>query len=83
MLSILVLAAFARAGDWPCYRGDDARSATTSEELAFPLSPAWVHTTQPARPAWPDPLKEAYVLDFDRAGARRHRRAGPVRVLGR
>ena len=43
------------AADWPCYRADGARSATTSEELTFPLGLRWVYTpTQRPRPAWPD-----------------------------
>ena len=29
--------------DWPCYRGDAARSAISAEKLAFPLEALWVY----------------------------------------
>jgi len=46
----------AAADDWPVYRHDVGRSATTRERLRLPLSPAW--TYQPLhkpQPAWGDP----------------------------
>ena len=29
------------AADWPAYRGNSGRTATTSEQLSFPLTPMW------------------------------------------
>ncbi len=57
------------AADWPAYRMDNARTATTPESLEFPLSPAWTHV--PARkhqPAWPDAfLMRGRGKNFDAA----------------
>ncbi|MDD4786965.1 MAG: PQQ-binding-like beta-propeller repeat protein, partial [Pirellulales bacterium] len=57
---VLALAASAsvaaRAGDWPTYRHDIARSGVTSEEVRPPLRECWVF--QPAHapePAWGRP----------------------------
>ena len=53
-LIALAQAALALATDWPCYRADAARSATTSEEPTFPLALRWVYTpAQRPRPAGP------------------------------
>lgn len=47
----------ADAADWPAYRANNARTATTSEKLTFPLSLAWKHVpAQKHQPAWPDPF---------------------------
>lgn len=49
----------ARAGDWPTYRHDVARSGITTEKLPLPLSSAWVFKSPWApRPAWGDPRPE-------------------------
>ncbi len=55
------------AEDWPCYRKDARRSATTPERLAFPLAAKWTRAGAPPRPAWPEPGRSANPLDFDRA----------------
>ena len=56
------------AADWPCYRGDAARTAKSTETLAFPLEPIWVYQpAQAPRPAWPDPFRETHSMDFDAA----------------
>lgn len=46
----------ARAGDWPTYRHDIARSGVTSEEVRPPLSECWVfRPAHPPEPAWGHP----------------------------
>ncbi len=65
----------ARAEDWPTHMHDVARSGTTSERLALPLSPHWVFTSKHApEPAWPPPksveieyVREVHKVDFDEA----------------
>ena len=65
---ITLLGSLTRAADWPAYRADNARSATTSEKLQFPLSLAWKYV--PARKhrlAWPDMfsiLRRAKAFDY-------------------
>ena len=54
--------------DWPAYKSDGQRSGVTSDELAFPLAEKWSYeTSQPPRPAWPEPGKELHRMDFDYA----------------
>jgi outer membrane protein assembly factor BamB len=57
------------AADWPAYRGNSARTATTSEKLTFPLREVWKYI--PKRkplPAWPDKfMAEVAGCDFDHA----------------
>jgi len=56
------------ADDWPVYRKDSCRSATTAEKLKFPLKKVWVYEpAQPPTPAWPEPGKELHRIDFDYA----------------
>ena len=67
-LALLCAATSADAQDreWPTYRADAARSGVTSEELKFPLVPAWTYRcAQAPRPAWPVPRKESHRIDFD------------------
>ncbi len=60
----------ASAADWPCHRGDLARSARTDERLDLPLALRWVYVpAQPPCPAWPDPVKEPHRMPFDYAPA--------------
>ena len=62
------LSSVARAGDWPTYRHDLARSGVTSEALRFPLYEQWSHAGAPApKPAWPEPGREHNRLPFDYA----------------
>jgi outer membrane protein assembly factor BamB len=57
------------AADWPAYRGNSARTATTSEKLTYPLKEVWKYV--PKRkplPAWPDKfMAEVAGCDFDYA----------------
>lgn len=60
-LPVLVMgcAAAAMASDWPAYRHDNARSARTEEQLAFPLSAQWSFQPRCApEPAWETPRAE-------------------------
>jgi outer membrane protein assembly factor BamB len=66
--ALLALACTSAAEDWPTYRHDNARSATTSEVLAPPLSPQWVYVPlHRPEPAWPEEGKEKTRVRFDEA----------------
>jgi hypothetical protein len=44
--------------DWPTYRRDNRRSATTPDPIGLPLALLWVHKPRQApAPAWPEPAK--------------------------
>ena len=48
------MASLARAGDWPTYRADAARSGTTAEPLPQQLDLQWSYRAKhKPRPAWP------------------------------
>src|SRR5574340_999147 len=57
VLCILLLGPMTlRAGDWPTFRHDAARSGITSEQLALPLDESWVFQARHVpEPAWGDP----------------------------
>ncbi len=58
----------ARGADWPAYRHGPARRACTSEQLKTPLTRQWTHVPQAGpRAAWPDPVREIHMMDFDHA----------------
>jgi len=65
---LTLLGHIASAADWPAYRANNARTATTSEKLALPLSLAWKYVpAQKHQPAWPDAfsiLRRAKAFDF-------------------
>ena len=67
-ISIIASSHAAVAADWPAYRANNARTATTAEKLRFPLTLAWKYV--PARkhqPAWPDEfsiLRRAKAFDY-------------------
>ena len=55
---LLFIGVCVSAADWPTYRGDDARSGVSPEQLKLPLKSSWIH--QPLhdpRPAWRGPAK--------------------------
>jgi len=66
-----------RAEDWPTYAHDNARGASTSDILSFPLTQNWTFRSKvPPRPAWDEPAtwdgyNKVYDLknrqDFDKA----------------
>jgi len=55
-LLVVAASAAARAGDWPTYRYDTARSGVTAEQVKPPLSQCWVFQPRHApEPAWGEP----------------------------
>ena len=54
ILSVLVGAATMHAADWPAWRYDAARSASSPETLPAKLSLQWIRQFAPPRPAWPE-----------------------------
>ena len=59
LVALLCVAAPARAEDWPAWRHDQNRSATSSEKLALPLQQAWVYKSRQLRAA-PNPAPQHY-----------------------
>ena len=54
------------AEDWPCFRANIHLNATVDAELKTPLHLQWEYTpAQKPKPAWPDPVKERYLMNFD------------------
>ncbi len=55
----------ARAGDWPTYRGDAARTGYTAENLPSALSLAWTFESRHApRPAWPSRTRQRFDVAY-------------------
>ena len=47
--------------DWPTYRRDNQRTASSNSELTFPLHLQWVHKTRHVpHPAWPAPAENDF-----------------------
>jgi outer membrane protein assembly factor BamB len=68
ILGVAVLfSAIVRAADWPAYKHDAARSSTSSEKVALPLSQQWSWQGAPPAPAWEEPGRSINPLDFDYA----------------
>ncbi len=67
--SLMLLGQVSHAADWPAYRGNSARTATTSEKLKYPLKLVWKYVPKrPPLPAWPDKfMAEVAGCDFDYA----------------
>jgi outer membrane protein assembly factor BamB len=56
VLAAATLPVASRAGDWPTYRHDNARSAVTAEPVKPPLTQCWVYQPRHApEPAWSEP----------------------------
>jgi len=65
--SVIILAApwQARAGDWPTYRADAARTGYTAESLPASLSLAWTFESRHApRPAWPTRTRQRFDVAY-------------------
>ena len=63
--TMLAVAGSAVGADWPAYRHDAARSARGAETLATPLRQVWrFRPRQSPLPAWHNPLRDPYPLDF-------------------
>lgn len=54
LISLVLGTVSLRAGDWPMYRCDAARSGSTREELAASLHVRWSWQLQPSALAWPN-----------------------------
>ena len=54
LISLVLGTVSLRAGDWPMYRCDAARSGSTREELAASLHLRWSWQLQPSALAWPN-----------------------------
>ena len=53
---------------WPAYRGNNARTGCTTQDLTPPLHLQWTHIpAHSPRPAWPEPGKEVHRMTFDHA----------------
>ncbi|NLY01583.1 MAG: PQQ-binding-like beta-propeller repeat protein [Rhodopirellula sp.] len=56
IVAVVAAAAVARAGDWPTYRRDVARSGVTDEQVKPPLTDCWTYRPlHPPQPAWSEP----------------------------
>ncbi|MFP6604452.1 MAG: PQQ-binding-like beta-propeller repeat protein, partial [Pirellulaceae bacterium] len=66
VLSLVFLATCSiSASDWPAYRHDARRSATSVDQLEFPLRLSWQRqSTLAPRPAFDDPVKHPSGIDF-------------------
>ena len=67
LIAIMLVAAPARADDWPTYHHDYQRSAVTSEELPQKLTMQWsYHAPAAPRAAWDEPATwDGYNKVFD------------------
>src|SRR5512135_1319089 len=57
--------AYAQTHDWPMWRFDHNRSASTPEQLADTLYSQWQVTYSRREPVWDDPLNQN-LMQFDR-----------------
>jgi outer membrane protein assembly factor BamB len=62
-MAVLLLADGVRAGDWPMWRYDAARSAASPDAIANNPTLLWSRTLPPVRQAWP--LETDRRTDFD------------------
>lgn len=65
LLIILLLPYIAHAGDWPMWRYDAGRSASSTEELADQLYLQWTKHYTPREQVWDDPLNND-LMQFDK-----------------
>ncbi len=65
MLCLFSLTAEAQYHDWPMWRHDHGRSASTPEQLADELHLQWRVKYAPRIPVWDDPLNQN-LMQFDR-----------------
>ncbi|NCB07075.1 MAG: hypothetical protein EOM73_02805, partial [Bacteroidia bacterium] len=64
-LFFIMLPVMAMAHDWPMWRCDHHRSASTPEQLASELYLQWQVNYSPRIPVWDDPLNQN-LMQFDR-----------------
>ena len=65
LLMVLVNEMSAQVYDWPMWRYDYSRSASTPEQLADKLYLQWQIQFSPRTPVWDDPLNQN-LMQFDR-----------------
>ncbi|MGD8239677.1 MAG: PQQ-binding-like beta-propeller repeat protein, partial [Armatimonadota bacterium] len=65
IVSMSFFAGAAPAADWPMWRCDARRSATTTEELAPTLQLQWVREWPALEPAWPDQSKMRFDVAYE------------------
>ncbi len=64
-LAVLLIGCTARASDWPMWRSDAQRTASSSEQLPPELKLLWTRHFTPRVPIWDDPLN-LDLMTFDR-----------------
>src|SRR5664279_4414139 len=64
-LCINLIAAHGQSNDWPMWRYDHNRSASTPDQLADKLYLQWQVTYSPRTPVWDDPLNQN-LMQYDR-----------------
>jgi outer membrane protein assembly factor BamB len=62
---LLALSGVALAADWPMWRCDTRRSATTPQELPGDLHLQWVRELPPLEPAWPDEPRMQFDATYE------------------
>ena len=62
---LLLMAARGLTSDWPMWRYDAGRTATSPAELPEELHPSWVVEYTPRKPVWDDPLNQD-LMPYDR-----------------
>ncbi len=65
ILCLFAFQAEAQIHDWPMWRYDHGRSASTPEQLADNLYLQWQVKYSPRNPVWDDPLNQN-LMQFDR-----------------
>ena len=65
VLLVLLLAQSGLAGDWPMWRYDAERTATSPDDLPPNLKLRWVRHNTPREQAWDDPLNND-LMQFDK-----------------
>ncbi len=63
--ALIALSGVAPAADWPMWRCDARRSATTSQELPGDLHLEWVRELPPLEPAWPDEPRMQFDATYE------------------
>jgi len=52
--------------DWPTFAHDSGRTGSTEEQISNTLHRQWTYVpAHTPRPAWPEPVREAHLMDFD------------------
>lgn len=65
LLLLVALAGSAPGADWPTWRHDAARSASSEQQLPDQLHPQWVRKLPPLEVAWPDQKMMWFDLQYE------------------